>query len=177
LDLAVLVIDTGDIPPVSFRDGAAGAAIGIAGYPSFRFEGVRSLGEVEPSVHFGAVNGFTGRFYYARRFLEFDALTDHGNSGGPLFGVNSGNVYVVVTLGIPSHTSSRVQNNLAISSEVAQEFLAYSYVPYYYYSHSTANASPVVSAVPCRAQWRDGYPYEEFKSLQRKFCALPDAVN
>lgn len=64
--------------------------------------------------------------------IEFDALTDHGNSGGPLFDASTGLVWGVVTLGIQSQTSEAVQNNLAIDTTSIHEFLMDANVPYHY---------------------------------------------
>jgi S1-C subfamily serine protease len=102
LDLAVVVIDVGDIPSVTLFGSLSdwvlpreGFPIGIAGYPSFRFQGVNGLDNVQPSVHFGTINARTGIYF------EFDAVTDHGNSGGPIFDAKSGKIAGVVTAVVP----------------------------------------------------------------------------
>jgi S1-C subfamily serine protease len=165
LDLAVIVIDAGGIPSVSFDfympgviwvDALEGASIGIAGYPSFRFMGA-TLQDVRPSVHFGTLNAFSDIY------IEYDAVTDHGNSGGPLFSMKRGHILGVVTLGVSSNTSSRVQNNLAIHAKYVINFLRESYVPFYEYE---PNSAKVLPEIPCK--W--DHPHKQ------KFCSLPDAV-
>lgn len=133
-DLSVVIIDVGNIPPLTVRTDELpiGREIGIAGYPSFKLDTADSIEEIQPSAHFGHINGnaiYQGGF----NLVEFDALADHGNSGGPLFDVTA-TVRGVVTLGIPSRTSNAVQNNLAITGIMLHNFFVFTAkVPYHYH--------------------------------------------
>lgn len=115
LDAAVIEIEKADVPALSLsRDRPQpGTAIAIAGYPSIQLQT-----DLEPSVHAGIVNDIVSDYY-----IEHDAVTDHGNSGGPLFDPQTGLVYGIVTSFVPSQTARAVQNNLAIVAEQAAAFL------------------------------------------------------
>jgi hypothetical protein len=133
-DLSVVIIDVGNIPPLTVRtdEMPIGREIGIAGYPSFKLDNAGSIEEMQPSAHFGHING-NAIYQGAFDLVEFDAVADHGNSGGPLFDV-TGMVRGVVTLGIQSRTSKAVQNNLAIKGIVLHSFFVFeAKVPYHYH--------------------------------------------
>jgi S1-C subfamily serine protease len=91
-DLAGLVIDVGNIPQVLFEEvePSIGQSIGIAGYPSFRFEPPNSPSDIT-SAHFGTINSVA---FADMNYVEFDAVADHGNSGRPLFDAHTGFVKV-----------------------------------------------------------------------------------
>ena len=163
-DLAVIVVDVGRVPYITFQvdQPKAGRAIGIAGFPSFRFEPPNNTQSVSPSVHFGTVNSLPGTSSY----LEFDAVADHGNSGGPMFDRTTGLVYGVVTLGIPSKTSPAVQNNLAISSNSVALFLRAMMMA----RASVSKLSGKLEDIPCMS--RTG----KDALRERAWCSLPDAV-
>ena len=112
-DLAVLATNVGNIPPVhlAYTTAIEGQSIAVAGFPSIQFRLAESGLGLSPSMHVGTVNATAGDGFY----IEYDAQTDHGNSGGPLYDVATGDVYAVVTYGIASNASQAVQNNLAIS--------------------------------------------------------------
>ena len=120
-DLAVLATNVGNIPPVRLAKTTAieGQSIAVAGFPSIQFRlAANGLG-LSPSMHVGTVNAMAGNGFY----IEYDAQTDHGNSGGPLYDVETGDVYAVVTYGIASNSSQAVQNNLAISIDNAKPLI------------------------------------------------------
>jgi len=115
LDAAVIEIQKGNVPALSLSRTRPqpGASIAIAGYPLIQLQT-----DLQPSVHAGIVNDVVSGFY-----IEHDAVTDHGNSGGPLFDPQTGVVYGIVTAFIPSQTARAVQNNLAIVVDQASAFL------------------------------------------------------
>lgn len=117
LDAAIIETDSPNIPAVTLADELprVGQSIAIAGYPFFQLEADRTF---SPSYHQGTVNALIEGGYY----IEHDAVQDHGNSGGPLFDMNSGAVYGLVTYGVQSPMSQAVQNNVAISIRQASQF-------------------------------------------------------
>ncbi len=169
-DLAVLLVDVGRVPYVTLLGGLeafnatkAGQAIGIAGFPSFRFEPPNNTADVRPSVHFGTINSLP---YSSNQYIEYDAIADHGNSGGPMFDRSTGIVYGVVTLGIPSKTSKAVQNNLAINSINLTAYLYTLKLP----SLQRSREEGTKADIPCVTY----NPLRDASGLW--WCSLPDAV-
>jgi hypothetical protein len=60
-------------------------------------------------------------------FIEYDAQTDRGNSGGPLFDIDTGLVYGLVTW-VSTGTTGALQNNLAIAMLQTLAFLSHANV-------------------------------------------------
>jgi S1-C subfamily serine protease len=146
-DLAVVVIDIGNIPTLSFideLDTPVGRDIGVAGYPSFKV--TRDMRTTNPSVHFGTINSYYDPVGLGLGgMIEFDALTDHGNSGGPLFEASTGLVRGVVTLAVPSVSSRAVQNNLAIAPfDILHSFFILVQIP-----HNVCTTRSNLSATNC----------------------------
>ncbi len=131
LDAAVIEIPKGNVPVLSLSRALpeAGAPIAIAGYPAIQLDT-----DLEPSVHAGLVNDVIRGYY-----IEHDAVTDRGNSGGPLFDPQTGLVYGIVTAFVPSQTARAVQNDIAIGVGQALPFLRNAGVTATY-------ATPVVAA-------------------------------
>jgi len=139
-DLAIVAIDVPNLPPVRISSNlpAVGDDIAIAGFPyeeSFvwgRLFGGKALRldrpfppEITPSEHKGAVSAIHGGSYY----IQYDGLTDSGNSGGPLFDPSTGDVFGVVQASVPGAPEYRgipspVRNNLAISIQEGWQFIA-----------------------------------------------------
>jgi hypothetical protein len=121
-DLAVLRASTGKLPALhlSIQRPLEGIEIGIAGFPAFQLKiwlDQTKGKELRPSFHDGHVNALTlGDFY-----VQYDALTDQGNSGGPLFDAKTGAVYGVVEESVKGQS---VSNNLALSEVVLRRFIA-----------------------------------------------------
>lgn len=163
-DLAVLVIDQGGVPPLSFRPGRPpiGQEIGIAGYPYVRYlRADNDLGRVTPSVQYGHVNDTGDK---SGDFFEYDAKTDHGNSGGPVFEWRTGVVLGIVDEGEHGYPAPRPyaapQYYFAESSNLIFSFLILgSYLPVW---DARNGAATVPCALPGQAA-----------SAQ---CRLPDSV-
>lgn len=120
LDAALLAVDTGGTPALVLAAELPpeGRSIGVAGYPVIQVElAMANLG-FNPSLHEGTVSALAGNQY-----VEYDAQTDHGNSGGPMFDSETGVVYGMVTYGVQSPESSSVQDNLAIPATQLLDFL------------------------------------------------------
>ena len=120
-DAAVIAVGVGATPVVVLAEGGEqeGGRIGVAGYPVIQVElAMANLG-LTPSLHEGSVNALVGD----GRYIEFDAQTDHGNSGGPLFDSATGLVYGMVTYGIQSPMSYAVQDNLALPMSQLLDFI------------------------------------------------------
>jgi S1-C subfamily serine protease len=112
-DLAILQVGVPAIPSVVLAAGTPneGTSVAIAGYPDVQIQIAAADLGLTPSMHIGVVNALVAD----GSIIEYDATTDHGNSGGPLFDPSTGIVYGVVTWGLQSSQSSAVQNNFAIS--------------------------------------------------------------
>ena len=141
-DLAVVEVDVSGIPPVHISTSLpqVGDDIAIAGFPYnesvlwghlFGGSGLRLdrrfPPEITPSEHKGAVSAIHGGSYY----IQYDAVTDSGNSGGPLFDPSSGEVYGVVQASVEGAREYRgipssIHNNLAISIREGWQFIAQS---------------------------------------------------
>lgn len=119
LDIAVVAVPVGNVPVATLASNppVEGQNIGIAGFPAMQIDlFVHKLG-LSPSLHLGTLSALIGN----AALLEYDAQTDHGNSGGPLFDVQSGIVYGVVTWGNTGDTGA-VQNNVAIAVQDLTQF-------------------------------------------------------
>jgi len=146
-DWAILAADIGNIPYVRLAPiyPPENTDIEIAGYPVIQIRawmhcvenggpGCPSRQDPVPLVTRGIVNAST----FPPFFIIYDAQTDHGNSGGPLFDKDTGDVYGVVTM--VSHDPQsvpQVNNNLATSVQVLWKLI---------------NAEPVHPTVAAAAQ-------------------------
>lgn len=109
-DAAIIAVEVGALPvvPLAHSLPEEGRPIAVAGYPAIQVTlAMEDLG-LSPSLHEGSVNALPDN-----KLIEYDAQTDHGNSGGPLFDAATGEVYGVVTWGFQSPLSTAVQNNFA----------------------------------------------------------------
>lgn len=127
LDAAIIEVDMGGVPKLklSEHNPLEGQNVAIAGFPATQIEFFADKLGLSPSLHEGTVNALPAGGFY----IEYDAQTDHGNSGGPLFDPITGVVYGLVTLGIPSPASAAIQTNLAISALDLDAFLANARLP------------------------------------------------
>ncbi len=139
-DLAVVSVEVPGIQHVRLSPTlpAVGDDVAIAGFPyteSVMWGAVfggrgpmlnhRFPRELTPSMHRGAVSALHGGSYY----IQYDALTDNGNSGGPLFDPVTGDVFGVVQASVEGSRQYRdlpssIHNNLAISTTEGWEFIA-----------------------------------------------------
>lgn len=110
LDAAVLLIPS-DCHPLhlSSNPPEVGTKIALAGFPSVQLRAAFEGLGLSPSFHEGTISSLLA----SGGALEYDAQTDHGNSGSPLFDVNTGTVYGLVTAGSTGETGA-LQNNFAI---------------------------------------------------------------
>jgi S1-C subfamily serine protease len=119
IDAAVLAIKSACAPlPISNTLPSVGTRVALAGFPAFQIEMLkRGLG-LAPSFHEGTVSSIIAN----GALIEYDAQTDRGNSGSPLFDVESGNIYGMVTL-VDTGTTGALQNNIAIGATSLEPFL------------------------------------------------------
>jgi S1-C subfamily serine protease len=119
-DAAIIAIDNATCPPVTLSPNAptVGTEIGIAGFPGFQLLIADDASKAEPSFHAGSVSALPDQGEY----IEYDAQTDHGNSGSPLFDARTGVVVGIVTL-VNTGTTGALQNNLSISIKALASFL------------------------------------------------------
>ncbi len=116
MDAALIEVDRGNVPVVTLASQLPepGTLIAVAGYPYFHLKS-----DLEPSIHLGSINSVMEDGVE----LEHDALTDHGNSGGPLFDRDSGIVYGINSELIPSRTGSNIVNFIAFAIPYIMPFL------------------------------------------------------
>lgn len=119
VDAVVLVINSTCVPvTISNATPPVGTRIAIAGFPNFQLRMfARGLG-LSPSFHEGTISSLIGD----GALLQYDAQTDLGNSGSPLFDIESGEVYGLVR-GVNTGATGALQNNIAIGSAALQSFL------------------------------------------------------
>ena len=119
LDAAVLAIRASCVPAnLHLSAPSVGTKIAVAGFPAFQLDiFAHGLG-LAPSFHEGTISSIIAEGAY----LEYDAQTDHGNSGSPLFDTDTGEVYGLVT-GVNTGTTGALQNNIAIGSIALGPFL------------------------------------------------------
>lgn len=125
VDLALLHVDARDLTPVRFAPPEAvaeGEDVGAMGYPlpdTLEEEGFPTY----PSTTQGIINairpGVTEIHHRPMTFLQTDARINDGNSGGPLFSADTGDVVGIVQSEIGEHTGI----NLAIPADDARRFL------------------------------------------------------
>jgi S1-C subfamily serine protease len=128
LDAAVLLIPSeckplqlsSNLPPVGTR-------IALAGFPSIQLEAAFAGLGLSPSFHEGTISSILAE----AGLIEYDAQTDHGNSGSPLFDVDSGTVYGLVRA-VNTGETGALQNNFAITIPVLEPFLQNAHAPVSY---------------------------------------------
>ena len=99
-DLALIHLSKGNLPAATIASSASeGNAIATAGYPIASMDFLVTTNELKPSLHEGVISAVR----LGGMIIEHSAVTDHGNSGGPIFEADSG--YVVgVVLGVFKNT-------------------------------------------------------------------------
>jgi Trypsin-like peptidase domain len=139
LDAAVLLIPS-DCRPLQLSSTlpAVGARIALAGFPSIQIEEAFAGFGLSPSFHEGSVSSILAE----AGLLQYDAQTDHGNSGSPLFDVESGTVYGLVRAGSTGETGA-LQNNFAITIPMLVPFLQNAHAPVSYVNGSAEPSGTV----------------------------------
>lgn len=119
LDAAVLLIPS-DCRPLNLSSGPppVGTRVALAGFPSIQIRAAMVGLGLSASFHEGTVSSILAD----GGALEYDAQTDHGNSGSPLFDVNTGTVYGLVTA-VNTGETGALQNNFAIGMPALAPFL------------------------------------------------------
>ncbi|HEY9085837.1 MAG TPA: serine protease [Candidatus Tyrphobacter sp.] len=146
MDAAVVAVDSATCSPLKLSTSPppVGTRIAIAGYPYFQLvmsEG--NLRDLAPSFHEGSVSGMD----VSAEFIEYDAQTDHGNSGSPLVDAQSGIVYGLV-MGVNTGKTGALQNNIAISVNALQTFLVNAHANVSF----AAAPAPAAAAMPMSPQ-------------------------
>ncbi len=127
-DLALLQVAVkGEVPTVTLGDSeavATGSPIAVTGYPEPLV--VVWLGmALDSSTSRGSVNGlrYSGdsNSYVGETALQIDAPVTHGNSGGPVFRVDTGEVVGVLTRGM---TSGAQNLTLAVPSNPVKTLIS-----------------------------------------------------
>ncbi len=90
-DLALLSVPTGPFPTLPIATSATiGESVAAGGFDDLAYRYFKSSGDLQPNFHPGSVSSIRGSL------VVHDVPTDEGNSGGPLFDVESGDVVGVV---------------------------------------------------------------------------------
>ena len=93
LDLALVAVDGPPLQPLYIAlEAPEGTQVAVTGYPITSNVALQTTGELRPTVHEGIISAVR----LQGESIEHSAVTDFGNSGGPLFDVNSGYVVGVV---------------------------------------------------------------------------------
>jgi S1-C subfamily serine protease len=97
LDAAVIDVPRGNVPALQLSETlpVEGGDIAVAGYPASQIDLAKLGLGLTPSVHRGVVSALPMRGL----FIEYDAHSEHGNSGSPVFDPTSGVVYGLQRLG------------------------------------------------------------------------------
>lgn len=121
LDIALLSVPHGDIPSLTIdvTNPREGDLIGIAGYPKTQLEMLQDGYGLTPSLHLGTINALPAKGFY----IQYDAQTEPGNSGGPLFDQRTGYVRGIVVAKFGNRES-----NLAISIALIHDIVEQSKV-------------------------------------------------
>lgn len=148
IDAAVLSVPDESCKPLTLSRSQppVGTQIAIAGYPAVQIAlSDGDLSKLSPSFHEGTVSAIADD----GNVVEYDAQTDHGNSGSPLFDVQSGVVYGLVTW-VTTGTTAALQNNFAISVLSLASFLDNSRANVAYASQPSESVAspPSLSAAP-----------------------------
>jgi hypothetical protein len=139
-DAAVIVVRTTSCKPLilSATIPEVGTPVAIAGFPAIQLELARDPTSLEPSFHQGTVASISPD----GSLVEYDAQTDRGNSGSPLFDVQTGTVYGLATA-VNTGTTGALQNNFAISTASLKGFLDNAHANVSFTSsHGATNAAP-----------------------------------
>jgi S1-C subfamily serine protease len=112
-DVALIEVPAGNIPVLTLADHAPppGTAIAVTGFPVSQLTFSRRGLGLSPSVHAGTVNALLSK----RRVIIYDAQSQEGNSGSPVFDPVTGLVY-----GVASEKFDADQTNVAVSAEIVR---------------------------------------------------------
>jgi S1-C subfamily serine protease len=146
VDAVVLAVRETACSPLTLSGSppAVGTDVGIAGFPAFQLAlSNGSLQNLSPSFHEGAVNAVTS----SGSWIEYDAQTDRGNSGSPLFDMQTGVVYGMVTI-VSTGTTGALQNNLAIPISSISTFLDNAHANVAYAPNTNSSAAPSFTGGP-----------------------------
>ena len=141
-DAAVIVAHGTSCKPLTLSATIpeVGTPIAIVGFPAIQLALAHSPSTLEPSFHEGTVAATP----LGGSLVEYDAQTDHGNSGSPLFDVQTGTVYGVV-MAVNTGTTGALQNNFAISTASLRGFLGNTHAEVSFSSPRTESLSPAIT--------------------------------
>ncbi|MFY9781803.1 MAG: serine protease [Candidatus Baltobacteraceae bacterium] len=200
-DLAVISIDAACDATVKVSPSVpeAGDDIAIAGFPYTEvceLAGLCSAGLIVPDAHKGRLvpilsRGTVNEAQEGTYAIIYDALADHGNSGGPLFDYHSGAVYGVVVDALPGYADEGAppqrEFNRAIAMDTGLKFI--NDAPVQVAMDQTSGGARGVGGAQdrytaaalgsseCRIAWRGfDQAYGEWAQLHGKLQSLADFV-
>lgn len=121
VDAAIVRVEVGSIKTLKLASSSprVGQPVSIVGFPLFQLRYLLSSHSLAASVHSGIVNALL----FDGAYIEYDAQTDKGSSGGPIVDSGNGRVYGLVTYVFPG-ASRVIQNNIGVSVSDLSELLA-----------------------------------------------------
>ncbi len=121
VDAAIVRVDVGSVKTLQLATDPprVGQAVSIVGFPLFQVRYLLSSHNLVASLHSGTVNALL----FDSAYIEYDAQTDKGNSGGPIVDNSTGKVYGIVTYIFPG-ASRVIQNNFGVSVSDFPDLLA-----------------------------------------------------
>lgn len=123
VDLAIVSVPIGDIPPVKISEISpkVDLRVALAGYPRVQQLAAEAFGgELFPAIHEGTVTAIT----HGGHIVEHDALSRPGNSGGPLYDPVDGLVYGVEKAGWESEEASVAVGAFALCAFLNENHVA-----------------------------------------------------
>jgi S1-C subfamily serine protease len=116
VDLAVVAVRNANIPSLVLCSAAnREQRVAVAGYARVQLWAAETLGEIVPAIHVGTVTAVNK----TASIIMHDALSRPGNSGGPLYDPETGEV-----LGVQQGGWDSEGEGIAIGSRVLASFLA-----------------------------------------------------
>jgi len=122
LDLAILRVDASNVPPLALKELSpkAESPVALAGYARVQLWVAEQFGELIPSIRLGTVTGILKN----GSCVLHDVICRPGDSGGPLFDPESGEV-----VGVEQAGWQEEEAGYAIGAPVLAEFLKANKVP------------------------------------------------
>lgn len=183
-DAAILDVPIGDVPAVviSTKPPTPGQDIALAGFPRTQVQLIASGVGTSPAVHRGTVSALVA----GNALIEYDAHSEHGNSGSPLFDPETGAVYGIETYGLGQTGAV----NLAIAFAPLVPFLQNARVAFNDVAAAPATVTnPAIDASACSAAftvaqdglrgWMKWYPdyMQDYNKMVEAGKAVKDVRN
>jgi hypothetical protein len=148
LDAALIDVPRPNTKPltVSVDPPTEGTDVAVAGYPASQFTLVKYGLNLVPALHHGTVSALPAH----ANFIEYDAHSEHGNSGSPVFDSGTGVVYGMETYGFDQTGTT----NLAIAIAPLLDFINNAHVTLTYAGSTAGSVGAAgINSRTCMAGW------------------------